>query len=129
MSLPDVSDTDAAAHPSFLHRMEESGSNLRYSPSGDVIGQLSGKITLPGQRSHCSIVQWLTSLCVQVYAYAICVDFLFPSEGALVLQRTLCHCRLWGFAGISVFHQDPERRLIYEQGANAVCVRGQRHAG
>ena len=52
MSLPDVCEIDAAAYPSFLHRMEESGSNLRYSPSDNVIGQLSGKITLPGQRSQ-----------------------------------------------------------------------------
>jgi hypothetical protein len=50
MASPDVDAT--AAHPSFLQRMEESGSNLRYSPSGNVIGQLSGKITLPDQRLH-----------------------------------------------------------------------------
>ncbi len=35
--------------PSFLQRMEESGSNLRYSPSGLPVGQLSGKYQLPGE--------------------------------------------------------------------------------
>ena len=32
----------------FLARMEESGSNIRYSPSGTPNGQLSGKMTLSG---------------------------------------------------------------------------------
>ena len=34
--------------PSFLQRMEESGSNISYSPSGLPAGQLSGKVHLPG---------------------------------------------------------------------------------
>ena len=40
----------AAEHgaPSFLQRMEESGSNVCYGPSGLPAGQLSGKIYLPG---------------------------------------------------------------------------------
>lgn len=32
--------------------MEDSGTNIRYSPSGLPVGQLSGKIYLPGMLSH-----------------------------------------------------------------------------
>jgi len=53
-------------------RREESGSNIRYSPSGLPVGQLSGKFGLPG-------VQPAKSLC-----------FIPPSTSMMNLLQTEC---------------------------------------